>query len=343
MPCVPPSLLPRRLGNLFWVAVLWTAVAAQALAQPSAQDRERARSLMDVGDAKYAAQDYAAALKAYQAADAIMGVPTTGLEVGRALSRLGRLIEARDALIVVTRYPRREDEPKPFTAARQAAEGLAAELAARIPEVTFELTGLPAGVEPEVSLDGERLASTLLGVPIKVNPGTHQMTGRAAGFQAVEREIAAAEGASEHVEIAFLAEPVPELSAGRDAAESAPAPQRVRPGRAWMWSGFGLAAAGAVVGSVTGILSWTKTRGLKDDCPGDRCSASSQAELDRANVLANVSNVALALGAVGAGVGLWQLFATRRARREQSGVVARFKLRAEPMLGPGRAGVLGSF
>src|SRR5262245_53464167 len=80
--------------------------SALAVAAPSAQDRERARTFMDLGDDKAAAGDLEGALKAYQAADGIMGVPTTGLEVGRALEKLGRLIEARDAFVRVARFPR---------------------------------------------------------------------------------------------------------------------------------------------------------------------------------------------------------------------------------------------
>src|SRR5262245_66695671 len=80
--------------------------SALAVAAPSAQDRERARGFMDLGDDKTAAGDLEGALKAYQAADGIMGVPTTGLEVARALEKLGRLIEARDACVRVTRFPR---------------------------------------------------------------------------------------------------------------------------------------------------------------------------------------------------------------------------------------------
>src|SRR4051812_35729561 len=78
-------------------------VASGARAQtPSAADKESARALMDTGDEKSDAKDYAAALKAYQAADALVHFPMTGLAVARVQERLGQLLEARDAAIQVT-------------------------------------------------------------------------------------------------------------------------------------------------------------------------------------------------------------------------------------------------
>src|SRR5436190_23509399 len=76
-----------RSACLIAVAIGGTApilCPAVARAEPSAADKETARSLMDEGDRKFAAKDYKGALDAYQGAHAIMGVPTTGLEVAKA-------------------------------------------------------------------------------------------------------------------------------------------------------------------------------------------------------------------------------------------------------------------
>ena len=81
------------------------------------------------------AGDLTGALEAYRGADAIMGVPTTGIEVARTQIRLGRLVEARDTALKVSRYPVKRREPRPFTDARTEALQLASELAARIPSL----------------------------------------------------------------------------------------------------------------------------------------------------------------------------------------------------------------
>ena len=111
-------------------------------------DRETARSLMDDGDAKLAVGDYRGALDAYLAADKIMGVPTTGVDVGRAQHKLGLLLEARDTWLRVTRYPARPDEPDAFTKARRQARALATAIAGRIPSLQIEVTG----VAPDVAI-----------------------------------------------------------------------------------------------------------------------------------------------------------------------------------------------
>jgi hypothetical protein len=111
-----------------------------------------------------------------------------------------------------------------------------------------------------------------------------------------------------------------------------------------MWVGFGVAAASAVAGGVTGILSLAQTHDIKDEqCDGGtRCTSAAQGDIDTATVLANVSNVALAVGAVGAGIGLWQLFATRKhAHAERPTAALRFQ--ATPLIGPSRVGVSGIF
>src|SRR5687768_9838148 len=97
----------------------------QAGAQPSAADKETARSLMNQGDTARDEQDYRAALKAYEAADAIMRVPTTGLAVARMHEKLGQLLEARDKALAVARIPAGATEPAAFTTARNEAEQLA--------------------------------------------------------------------------------------------------------------------------------------------------------------------------------------------------------------------------
>src|SRR5260221_9991256 len=125
------SLAVRAL--VLATCLLW---ARGALAAPTAQDRERARALMDAGDARFEAKQYPAALEQYRAADEIMSVPTTGIEVGRTLERLGKLLEAREILRRVSEFPQRADEPKPFSTARSRADRLLSDMAPRIPRVT---------------------------------------------------------------------------------------------------------------------------------------------------------------------------------------------------------------
>src|SRR5262249_13056293 len=121
------------------------SASATAQAGPSQNERDRARALMDVGDEKAAKGDLSAALAAYESAHAIMRVPTTGIEVAKMLDKLGKpgaaLVAARDVLAI----PVASGEPKPFTEAREKARKLAAALESRVPTLTVNVTGAPAG------------------------------------------------------------------------------------------------------------------------------------------------------------------------------------------------------
>src|SRR5271169_6333782 len=76
-----------------------------ARAEPSAADRETARTLMQQGRELRAKGDLKEALKRFQAADEIMHVPSTGLEVAKSQVAIGELVEARDTIAAIRRVP----------------------------------------------------------------------------------------------------------------------------------------------------------------------------------------------------------------------------------------------
>src|SRR5882724_10846197 len=177
----------RRGRSLLGVALALCLCSATAAAAPTAQDKERAHALMDAGDARFEAKQYAAALEQYKAADDIMAVPTTGIEVGRTLERLGKLLEAREVLRRVSEFPQRADEPRPFSSARSRADRLLGDIAPRIPRITLEVAGLPDGVTPEVSWDGQHIDPAKIGGYIEANPGIHHAVGTATGYPDAKR------------------------------------------------------------------------------------------------------------------------------------------------------------
>jgi hypothetical protein len=159
--------------------------ACPALAQPTASDRETARALMAEGREKRDAGDLAGAMKAFVAADSIMHVPTTGLEVARTQDKMGQLVEARETLIAVLRIPVQPTDPPPFAEARKAAEALDADLAKRIPTLVVEPTSdLPGPIT--VTIDDQPIPSNLVTIPRRLNPGKHVVVAKAGGEEARE-------------------------------------------------------------------------------------------------------------------------------------------------------------
>jgi len=183
---------------------------------PSAADRETARGLLAQGDKLYKSGEHVGALKAYRAAHAIMSVPTTGLEVAKVLEMRGQLIEARDMLLEIQRYPKKPNEPPPFTRARSYSRTKAAELAKRIPSITITVEGPPSSTPITVKIDKEVLNKAALGVPRKANPGLRVVTASASGYESIERDVQLAERKNEKVELT--------LTPAAGGAASAPAP-----------------------------------------------------------------------------------------------------------------------
>src|SRR5262245_57704116 len=129
-----PSTTSAHSGDMrigAWLVLLTFALvcsSAYAQREPSESDKVTARSLMDRGDKYVEEGKLDAALKAYKAADDIMKVPTTGLELGRTQIKVGQLVEATNTLQRVIQHPVRADESNAFRQARDEARQLSATL-----------------------------------------------------------------------------------------------------------------------------------------------------------------------------------------------------------------------
>jgi hypothetical protein len=88
--------------------------------------------------------------------------------------------------------------------------------------------------------------------------------------------------------------------------------------------GLGVGAVALATGAVTGIMSLSKTKQEQRACQDNHCDVSRADALSTANTLANIANVGIALGVVGALYGSYELLtlpaasptATARARVE---------------------------
>jgi hypothetical protein len=318
------------------------AFGTVASAEPSAADKETARGLMATGRADRTKGDLAGALKAFVAADAIMKVPTTGLEVARSQVALGQLVEARDTALQVTRLPVTPHEPPPFKAARDAATALADELQARIPSLTVTVKNVPEGTEAAVAIDDAPLPAETMGQPRKLDPGHHVVTAKA-GTAEAKQEIDVAERDTKTVELELPAQ----AAAPAEAAATPEAAPEAAGGsstpKIMVIGGFGLAGVGVVVGSITGILSLSKTNSIKSSpaCEGNVCNPSEDGDLSSAKTTATVSTIAFVAAGVGAAVGVVGLFMGKSHAAPAAEPAA--ALRVEPTFGIGSLGLRGEF
>lgn len=319
------------------------AEAQPALRQPSVADKETARSLMDEGVDREEVKDYAAALKAYEGAHALVGLPMTGVAVARMQAQVGLLLEALDRAVEVKLMPKKPGESAAYARARKEAAALADALPARIPAVQVLVSGAP---EPAViEIDGAVLPAAAADLPRKLNPGRHVITASAPGFEKVSVEVEVSEGATLAVRLAL--KPV---EADRKKAGGEKVIEPVKPeGRSispLVYIGFGVGAAGIVAGTIAGIDSLSRTSNIQEtlngNCSGD-CRRTTDDEIARANTTANISNISFAVGLVGVATGVVGLVLSGDSDEDSKTPSARSAFRVRPTVMPGGIALTGTF
>jgi hypothetical protein len=317
----------RRKGLLGCVLLGAAAATTSTAWGQTAADKETARTHMDSADARFQAKDFAEALRLYQAADDIMHVPTTGLEVARTLAAMNRLVEAYDRALAVTRLPAAPREPAPFVEARNQAQSLADELARRIPAMVVKVQGVLPDVAIRLEVDGVPVPPSAALLPLRLDPGKHQVVVSAQGYERAEFEQDVPEGQLTEMAVDLrptppprtepAALPVPVPAKPAPAAPVAPRPPAKPEPTAEIpmlaYVGFGVGALGVGVGAASGIWSWVKTSSLRDEyCNGGKaCRSGYESERSSANTLANVSNAAFGVAVVGVGLGVYALIAAQ--------------------------------
>ncbi|HRI71126.1 MAG TPA: hypothetical protein PK156_43135 [Polyangium sp.] len=291
---------------------------------------EMARSLMDEGDAQLERGDAKGALRSYRAAHTIMNVPTTGIEVARMEAKLRHLVEARKVALEVARMPVKPREPKPFTEARSDAQLLADALETRIPRLTIEMKGALSAATVELKIDGRILPSEEIRDPIPVDPGKHEVVLVPSGGEPESRTVTVSE--NEKRTLTF-----------GDGSASSDTAKPVRRTSPLVFVGFGLGGVGLIAGAITGGLSLSGASEVEKICPKGTCPSQTDINQakpihDRAYTLANVSNVAFALGVVGVGLGVTGLLLGPAADKKPESETA-FRV----FVGPNGALVRGSF
>jgi len=284
-----------RLGACSVLLGLALGWATPAAAEPSESAKETARNLMAEARELRERQDLQSALTRFEAADAIMGVPTTGFEVARTQADLLLFIEARATLQRVLAIPEQPDDPEPFAVARDKARQLDAELSRRIGAVRVLLRGA-ARHHVSVTVDQDQLPAAALQLPFRVNPGRHRVVVRS-GSKELVREVDVPERDTVTVELE-LGEP-----------KRPPPPQRrpAEPGHAKIpvltYVGGGLAVSGLLVGGASGVIALSKKQSAEEGCSANRCPPATWDDLDAAQSFATASTIGFVLAGVGVGVG----------------------------------------
>ncbi len=316
----------------------------------SPSDVDAARAHYKRGVELYEQGSYEPALSELQRAEQI--APTYKLAYNIALVEL-RLRNAASALRSFRRYLDMGGAEVP-AARRTEVQAYLVDLVRRV--ATVEVTVNVVGAE--VSVDDRPVGMAPLAVPVELNPGPHRIAATKAGFTAMSKELDASPG--QHVTVpltlgAIEHEPppapsptpapvpppaptsiVPPPSPPPAAIPPGPSPESHEPPPLWLgWTATGVLAGGAVA---TGIAALVESHDLSQDVNDHATSESTiHAAHQSAATLALVSDI-LSGSAVVAGL-VTTYFHVKEKRRESREPAPRVELR----LGPGGAGVTGTF
>jgi hypothetical protein len=308
--------------------------AAQALDDSS---RAAARKLGYSGVEAFQAGDYKTAHEKLEKSYRVLQVPSVGLWSARTLVKLGKLVEASERYLELSRLTVSSgDQAVQKQAQAEAATELEA-LGPKIPSLTVQIEGATVA-EVKVSVDGTAISTDLVNEARPVNPGQHRVEG-ARGSEQATAEVTLAEGEQKTAILRFgqaaALAPVP-------VEDQAPAPRAglgTRRTLALVVGGVGLVGAG--LGTYFGLQSKSKLDEAETYCDGSNCTDPKGVTLgDDAYTAGNISTVGMVVGALGlaGGVVLW-VTAPKSSQTEQPTPTARARLE----LGLGSLNLRGEF
>lgn len=307
--------------------------------------RAAARALGNAGVKDYQNGDFSAASEKLERAYSVARAPAVGLWSARALAKLGKLVEAAERYLEVTRLDVNTGDPAIQRKAQVDARKERAELLPRIPSLIISVQGAETS-DLQLTLDGNAVPLALVGQTLPVNPGIHVLEGRLGDSKSTDQGTVE-EGGNATLTLTFH-------PPARPAAESAPPERAPATGAASYtlvqtdadggsarlqktlgWVALSVGGAGLVTSGLTLGLALGKKSDLGDDCSNGRCSPTVEDEVESYSTLRTVSTVGAIVGIAGVGGGLALLLTSKRETESTSAVV--------PWIGLGSAGVTGTF
>jgi hypothetical protein len=307
------------------------APTAPAAAQ-TPEDIASAKRWFKEGEEAEKRGEYANALSNFEQALAVKATPQLYLRVGACQEKLGRLIEAEASYQeALARANAQALTPVALVAAEQIEA-----LRPRIPVVSIA----PADAYPglSVTIDGAPVAPAALAGKMPVNPGAHQLTAEAPGYDRRVQPFTAAE--RDLLTLAFNLTPTAPTRPPPTPPPTPPPPPpdhtRI-PTAVLITSGVAFVLGGALVGGSIAL-----DRSIDEKCGGPtrkNCPAKQQSEIESSVVSVNIiRGTGIAVGGIavlGAAVGIYALL---RRPKAPPPAAARF-LQVAPVVGPGSMGI----
>lgn len=346
-----PALGRVGVGALLVATALGAPRPAFAQQEPSAADLSAARGLFFEGMKLADAGRCGEAVDRFERAAQLHRAVTILGRLGECQVELGEIVQGTENLLRAVRERLPANAPPAFVAAQTRAQRALDAAVPKIAKLRLSLKA-PPGARVAITVDGESFSTALLDTPRPTDPGAHVIEVSAPGFLKEMQKVTLAEGEIQAVALALRPDPnaaavaapeqAPALGASR-ATPPAPGPSASAadqgPNRLPLYMALGVGAAGLAVGVGFGGASLSKYSSLSDRCQVRReCPPEAQGDIDSLSRFATVSTIGFGVGAAGLGTALvlW-LVADHPAPKAEA------KVRVQPWVGLGGAGLNGSF
>jgi len=327
---------------------LGIVIVPEARAQ-SDGDRATARALGQEGQQALDAKDYPTAEDRFRRADKMVHAPTLMLGLARALAAEGKFVEAQEGYNRIIREGLPPGAPDVFKHALDDAKREVEAVAPKVAAVTITVKAAAGSdiPDPQVVLDEHPVNSASLGVRRAIDPGAHVLRASAEGYKPGELKFTVPEGGSVMAPLSLERDLTAPVAAGTPvtapvgpapgtaAAADMSAPQPSSTRKILPWIGFGVGAAGLVLGGVTGIVAISEHSTLSGECKGG-CGPNQQNDLSGYHTMGTLSTVGFIIAGVGAAAGV-VLLVTEPKSAPTTG------LQVTPVIGLGSLGATGTF
>jgi hypothetical protein len=300
-----------RPHPLIITLVFSTAVGVTGTAR--AQDAATANALFERGVADMEAGKFETACPAIQESQRIDPRPGTLFTLAECEAKWGKVASAvahYDEYTGVVSRLQTQQQARHADRVR-ASKAAVARLKPTVP--TLELV-LPPDAPPgtTVKRDGVSMQGASLGLALPVDPGEHVIVSATPGGPEQEARVSVALGEAKRVVVEVrqadvATSPAPDLTAPAGQAPPRAGAQVGEPQGSsrstWGYVAGGVGIAGVLVGTVAGILVFSKKSTVEDECVGLDCSPKGVEAASSGKTLAMVSNVGFGVGVAGLAVG----------------------------------------
>jgi tetratricopeptide (TPR) repeat protein len=318
----------KRLLVALLLALVGIAAAAPAGAKPTKQEQVMAKKAAQEGKKHAKKGDWEEAREAWQKSLDLNDTPGVRIELATAEAKLGRLLLAEEHVKKAIEHPKLSPGHK-----RKAQKTLK-ELDDKIPTLSLEP---PSDFSGKIFVDDEEHAAASLSEPLRLDPGEHVVRARAKGYKPFTESVVLEEGDRKNIVILLteLPKPAPAPPPAEKPAQASGSTQRTLG-----WVSIAIGGVGLAVGTVMGLQAQSTRADLDGACSNDVCSEEQRDLYDKGTTQASFATAGFIVGGVGIGLGTVLLLT---AGKDEKKPPAQDEARIEPVVGPGRLGVRGTF